>query len=324
MKKLHLSNPKLFTRLSAIAACSVLACGVAAYAYMAPATYVSMDVNPSIEYTLNQFDRVLSVQAVNEDGAKILLEVKDVNNQTIDEAIRMTLNEIGKAGYFDGNVTGGVVIATSGKEKESAKQLASHLEDLVTAQCAEKNYTVSVESMAVEQSQLEEAKAWGVTPGKLLLVQQLQAENPDAQTLPTEEWLRRSVREIMAETERLDELNDAQEDADDAVEDAQDDAKDAAEDAQDDAKDAAEDAQDEAEDAAEDAQEAAEKELEALAEAAEEKRDAEDKARDLAEDAEEKARDLAEEAEEAKADAAKDTDRDTDANDEATDAEDGE
>ncbi|MEG2212985.1 MAG: hypothetical protein RRY35_03705, partial [Clostridiales bacterium] len=63
----------LTTHISALAVCCLLVCGLSggAYAYLTPAYYVSMDVNPSVEYTLNTFDRVLSVHAVNEDGQEI-------------------------------------------------------------------------------------------------------------------------------------------------------------------------------------------------------------------------------------------------------------
>ena len=40
--------------------------------YRAPAGVVSLDVNPSIEYTINCFDRVLDITAVNEDAQAIV------------------------------------------------------------------------------------------------------------------------------------------------------------------------------------------------------------------------------------------------------------
>ncbi|MEG1988229.1 MAG: hypothetical protein RR035_03515, partial [Oscillibacter sp.] len=215
MKQLHFTDSKRLPRLCAVALCAVLVCGlgVSAYAYMAPVSYVSMDVNPSIEYTLNRFDRVLSVQAVNEDGARVLQETENLKNKPIDEVIRLTLTEIAKEGYFDNSAAGGVVIATSGKESTSMETLAAHLQEVAAAQCAENNHTVSVEALSVNPQQRDEAKALGVSAGKLVLVQNMQAENPDAATIITEEWLQKSVREIMAEAERLDDLNDAAEDA---------------------------------------------------------------------------------------------------------------
>ncbi|MEG2215463.1 MAG: hypothetical protein RRY09_07595 [Oscillospiraceae bacterium] len=301
----HDNSERLFHIVIAVALI-LLACGlgIGAYSIMAPSSYVSMDVNPSIEYTLNTFDRVLSVNAVNEDGAQILqeLNLKDFNNATIDEAIAMTLTKITEEGYFDGNAKGGVVIATSGKEGGEAELLAEHLRYVVSEQCAANKQDVSVEALSVNQAQLDEAKALGVTPGKLILVQKLQAENPNAGEISLDEWLKRSVKDIMAETERLDELND---DEDDAAEDAEDEAEDKAdalEDAEDAAAEAAEDKAEAAREALEDAEEAAEKAKDEAAEAADKARDEADKAKDAAEEA----KDIAEDAKEAAAEAAKD------------------
>ncbi|MEG1196718.1 MAG: hypothetical protein RSE58_14205, partial [Clostridia bacterium] len=136
MKKFISMNKKSIAGIFLFGACCALvgALCVGAYLCKTPTSYVSMDVNPSIEYTLNLFNRVLSVRAVNEDGAEILKEVNlsDFNNQTIDEAIKLTLNEIAGKGYFDGNMPGGVVIATSGKETDVAENLAKHLKKIVT------------------------------------------------------------------------------------------------------------------------------------------------------------------------------------------------
>ncbi|MEG2673386.1 MAG: hypothetical protein RR937_09440, partial [Ruthenibacterium sp.] len=237
MKKFISVNKKSIAGIFLFGACCALAGALCVGAYLCktPTSYVSMDVNPSIEYTLNLFNRVLSVRAVNEDGAEILKEVDlpDFNNQTIDEAIKLTLDEIAGKGYFDGNVPGGVVIATSGKEMDVAENLAKHLKKIVTAQCAQNNHLVSVETMTVNQTQMDEAKALGVTPGKLLLVRELQEETPAGENFAAAEWLTKSVKEIMAEVERVDAREDAVEDAADAAEDAADAAADTAEKAED-------------------------------------------------------------------------------------------
>ncbi|MEA4986541.1 MAG: hypothetical protein VB095_00550, partial [Anaerovorax sp.] len=105
--------------------------GVSAYAYYSPYSYVSLDVNPSIEYTLNRFDRVLDVEAVNDDGQDILEEIglTNIENQTIEEAIQQTIEEIAENGYFDGTEDGGIVIATFGEDTEKADELAETLQE---------------------------------------------------------------------------------------------------------------------------------------------------------------------------------------------------
>ena len=51
----------------------VLALGIGGYVMLlVPVSYVSIDVNPSIELELNRMDRVISAKAYNEDGEKVL------------------------------------------------------------------------------------------------------------------------------------------------------------------------------------------------------------------------------------------------------------
>ncbi|MEG0941035.1 MAG: hypothetical protein RSE64_03985 [Oscillospiraceae bacterium] len=311
MKNSTLVKMKWLKGICILSASVVVICGLTlgAYAYFATSSYVSLDVNPSIEYTLNAFDQVLSVKAVNDDGAQILKDVnlKDFEHATIDDAIAMTLAEITKEGYFDGKNKGGVVIATSGKKTGEAEILATRLKELVSAQCLENKHDVSVEAMTVDKAKLDEAKALGVTPGKLLLVQKLQAEHPEANNLSTEEWLKKSVKDIMAEVARTDKSKDADaDDADDTDEDEDDaaeDAEDLAEDAKEAEEEAAEEAAELAKDKKEAAKEKAEKEKDAAAEAADKKKDEADKAKDKAEEEKEAAEDAAEDKAEAEEEA---------------------
>ena len=54
--------------------------------YAMPESYVSIDVNPSVELTLNRFDRVLSATAYNEEGG-IVLEGLNLKNERYTDAI---------------------------------------------------------------------------------------------------------------------------------------------------------------------------------------------------------------------------------------------
>ena len=66
--------------VAAAAAALVITGGIGGYAYYTPYGTVSLDVNPSIEYTINRFDRVLEVngirlEATNEEVAETGLAV---------------------------------------------------------------------------------------------------------------------------------------------------------------------------------------------------------------------------------------------------------
>ena len=63
-------------RIAAIAAClALIACLIAgAVDFLRPVAYVGIDVNPSVELTLNRFDIVVGTHALNDDGQRALDE----------------------------------------------------------------------------------------------------------------------------------------------------------------------------------------------------------------------------------------------------------
>lgn len=63
-------------RIAAIAAClALVACLIAgAVDFLRPVAYVGIDVNPSVELTLNRFDIVVGTHALNDDGQQALDE----------------------------------------------------------------------------------------------------------------------------------------------------------------------------------------------------------------------------------------------------------
>ncbi len=191
------------------AACVLGAAGIGAYAYYTPASYVSLDVNPSIEYSLNTFNRVLSATGVNDDGENILDDIGSVRlkNQSIDRAIRETINAIAQRGYFPLDDEGGVVIAVYDKQLQKAEKLSEKLKEAVEQVAQEESLDVDVESMAVGEERVQEARSLGVTPGKLNLVEKLQASAQNIDDIDVEEWLNKSVKEIMKETKANKALN---------------------------------------------------------------------------------------------------------------------
>lgn len=187
---------------AACAACVLGASVVGAYAYFTPVSYVSLDVNPSIEYSLNIFDRVLSAKGVNDDGENILevIGLTRLKNESVEKAIRKTVNAIAKQGYLGGDAEGGVVVTVSNKQEKKAEKLSEQLKQAVEQAAEEDELDVAVESMAVGEARVQEARSLGVTPGKLNLVEKLKASAESADDIDVEAWLDRSVKDIMQQT----------------------------------------------------------------------------------------------------------------------------
>ncbi len=182
--------------LAASAAALFLVCGVSAWAYFTPYSYVSLDVNPSIEYSLNRFERILRVEGVNDDGKKLLQQIglNNLGNKTIDEAISLTMEQLQKAGYLKGEADNAAMIAVCAKDIKKAEQLCLRLEEKAQ-DCVRED--VEVQGIGIGLERVEEAKELGVTPGKLRLVEKLIASSPDPKSINQEEWLNKPVKEIM-------------------------------------------------------------------------------------------------------------------------------
>lgn len=183
-------------KAAALAACIavvVLLSSVTAWAYCTPYSYVSLDVNPSIEFSVNRFNRVLSTKAVNSDGADILNGL-DLNNKAIDQAVKSTVDKIESEGYFKDS--GGIVIATSGSNQQAYQKLAENLRDTVIQETKDSGSSVDVQVTSVGLERVLEAQKLGTTPGKLNLVQKLQA-SPGEESINISDWLKKPVKDIM-------------------------------------------------------------------------------------------------------------------------------
>ncbi len=197
--ELKTRNARKLAVWAASAAAAVVLCTVSVWAYASPYAYVSLDVNPSIEYSVNRFNRVLSARAVNEDGSEILNGLA-LNNKSIEDAVRETVRKIAQAGYFSGEEPGGVVVAAASGDEQAAEELADEIKDAVDITAQETGADVEVECESVGLERVLQAKELGVTPGKLNLVEKLKASAEDPDSIDINEWLHKPVKDIMKAT----------------------------------------------------------------------------------------------------------------------------
>ena len=83
---------------ASIAVAFSLGGGVYAYA-KTPVAYVSLDINPSVELGVNAFDTVVSAEAYNEDGEKVL-EGTNLVNTKVDNAVSTVITNAISDGYI--------------------------------------------------------------------------------------------------------------------------------------------------------------------------------------------------------------------------------
>lgn len=142
------------------------------YGLLAPNTdqvvaFVSVDINPSIEFGINELGIVLEAEALNEDGKRVLENFQPIN-MDITEAVEALANEAVNLGYLDTAKENNVVIAVSNPEKvpEKVKMLDHKIKD-----------TLQKENIQSEASLIEvtgeihdKAKSLGVSSGKYVIL----------------------------------------------------------------------------------------------------------------------------------------------------------
>ena len=166
--------------------------------YTTPAGVISLDVNPSIEYSINIFDRVLDISAVNDDGELILARMDEnaLRYHNVDEVVNATILALRESGYLADTTGNNVVIASSSYDARHTERIAERLRILLGAYG-----DLAVLSVPVTMGEVESAHERGTSAGKLYIVEELEDSWSDAEDFDADDWIARPVREIITETE---------------------------------------------------------------------------------------------------------------------------
>ena len=193
MKEKRDSGMGRFASMAAAALFAVLL-GGGVYTYGLADYYVSVDVNPGIMLEVNRFDRVIGVEAVNEDAVEVLNEL-DIENRNITEAVTLTVDRIAELGYFE-EEGGEILISSLAKENEDAEETAEELEEAVQEEIEEEQLNTAVTSKVVGYEMVQAAREIeGMTPGKYNIIVNLLGIAPEHAI----DYIDTSIKEIMKE-----------------------------------------------------------------------------------------------------------------------------
>lgn len=196
----------------ALSVAMILSFAGGGYAYAKnPVAYVSVDINPSVELGVNAFDTVVSVEAYNEDGEKIL-EGTDLVSTDVEDAVNTVITNAIFDGYITQDVTTTstvvVEITTSTDKENVATELNESLKEVAEVTLDNNDVHAEVETEKVALVRRDEARKLGITPGKLNLIQKLQQLDS---SITIEEYKDSSVKDIQKKTKELRKNNKSQE-----------------------------------------------------------------------------------------------------------------
>lgn len=172
--------------------CSLfLLLGIGGYTiYFTPVTYISIDINPSIELELNRLDRIIEVTPFNEDGAAAIKDLP-LKNRRYDEGIVALLESRGMSAYLSGDANISISVASDYEERNARIQSR-------VMECTGERYG-KVSCHASSGEEIRSAHHAGLSFGKYRVFLELQLENPELTVEDIKGMSMREMQELMEE-----------------------------------------------------------------------------------------------------------------------------
>ena len=169
-------------KLSGIAAAVVILAGadIFGHAYAVSntvASTVALDVNPSVEIRVNAKEKVLSVDALNEDG-RIIIGDMDFKGSDIDLAVNALIGSMLKNGYLN-ELTNSILVSVDNNDPEKSEALRQRIADEISVILGTDTFTGAVlsQTMSHDAAVDEIASANDISTGKAQLIHQITQQN---------------------------------------------------------------------------------------------------------------------------------------------------
>lgn len=157
-------------------------------------SYVTVDVNPSIEYTLNRMNQVINVEAVNEEAEEIVAQLKaaDINHKSLSDNMEETENLLKEAGYItdDEDYILMNVVSRNDSHKE---RIEDEVNKFAKDPGREKDTFVITEGTTEDRTH---AREYRMSTGRFCEIQRM--DDPDFET-----FRKRPVEELMLGSGRI-------------------------------------------------------------------------------------------------------------------------
>ncbi len=147
----------------------------------AVASVVSLDVNPSIELTVNKNEKVLSCEGLNEEAREVLADYAggaDLKNVKLKVAVNALVASMLNRGYLE-DVSSAILISVEDRDQTRAARLQQELAASVDVTLQEASSQAAILSQTVDQlPELEtQARANQLSIGKAYLIRRIMEKN---------------------------------------------------------------------------------------------------------------------------------------------------
>ena len=197
-----MNQKKKNRRLSGlIAACLMVAIlggsGVYYQRVCAVASVVSLDVNPSVELTVNRGEKVLSCTPLNEEAKEILADMgagADLKGAKLDVAVNAIVGSLVRNGYLS-SISSAIMISVEDKDTVRAEKLQRELTNTLddVLQTSASKAAVLTQTLTQDAELMQQARENSISTGKAALVNRVLALNS---ALKFDELAKLSVEEL--------------------------------------------------------------------------------------------------------------------------------
>ncbi|MDD4027787.1 MAG: hypothetical protein PHN54_01855 [Bacilli bacterium] len=151
----------------------IIAFTIYAFYYNKNINYVTIDINPSVEFVLRKDDKVLNAIALNEDANFLLVDL-DLNGMQYKEALKTLVEALILMGYIDEFSDENSVLVTAYSNKDSNN---SRLTDLTISTLKEhieyKEAYCLLVANGLTETQKTEARMLNISNEKMLFIERL-------------------------------------------------------------------------------------------------------------------------------------------------------
>lgn len=138
---------------------------------------IGIDVNPSVELSINRRNRVLSAQPLNEDAREILSEM-DLEGVDLNVAVNAVIGSMVTHGYLD-DLENAILVTVSNDSIRKATELrTSVVGDIEQTLKENQVQAVVYDQQVIEKDEMKEiAEAYGISYGKAYFLMELIDQN---------------------------------------------------------------------------------------------------------------------------------------------------
>ena len=144
-------------------------------------TIVTMDVNPSIQFELNQDDEVVGISAGNEDAKKILEKV-DVEDDDANKAVDEIVDSLVDEGHLS-TENNTVLLSVDNDDDDKRVELEQKLGETIQSSLKENSIDGAIfsQDMDIDDDVESLIKKYDISYGKATLIEKILDENDDNQ-----------------------------------------------------------------------------------------------------------------------------------------------